>query len=109
MVNVILHRPDLCPKCGYLFGAATSRKRQQDVPKPGYLTVCICCGEVLVFDRDLMVEMIGEGWEARLREEVAGDSSELAEVERMIATILVAQGTIRKRGPLAHDRITFYA
>lgn len=103
----VLRKPDLCPKCGYLFGATTSMKRPQDVPKPGNLTVCICCGELLVFNQDLMVEGIGEGWEAHFREEVAGDPQELAEVERTIVAIRLVQKHVRARGPINKNRITF--
>lgn len=45
----------LCPWCGHRLGAsmAADPKKPDATPKPGDLTVCFSCAQVLVFTDDL--------------------------------------------------------
>jgi hypothetical protein len=46
--------PARCPSCGYLADAATPvRGMSEAVPKPGDITMCIRCGNVLKFGQSL--------------------------------------------------------
>lgn len=51
---------DACPKCGAFLEMATSIDDSKERPKPGDLSVCIYCGEVLEFGPDMVVSSISE-------------------------------------------------
>lgn len=44
---------DQCPTCAYRFDAATSADDKPVSPQPGDLSICLNCGEALVFGEDL--------------------------------------------------------
>lgn len=54
----------MCPACGYIVDAAlnaTPERGGNHGPKVGDLSVCMNCGEVLMFKRGLQVEQAGSG------------------------------------------------
>lgn len=42
-----------CPLCGYEMDCVTCVDTPDQAPRPGDLTICIKCGEVLVFTEEL--------------------------------------------------------
>lgn len=46
---------DHCPKCGHILDAATGATDDKAVPRGGDVTLCIKCGEILTFTKDLKV------------------------------------------------------
>jgi len=44
-----------CPVCGTLLDAATGKTGTR--PKPGDLTLCIKCGEILIFEDDMFLKV----------------------------------------------------
>ena len=55
-------KPSLCPKCKMILNGATHLQDVEKSPRPGDVTVCVVCAEVLVFDDDLMLRrpLVGE-------------------------------------------------
>lgn len=49
-----------CPKCGKIFDAHTFLEKNVDntKPRPGDVTVCIGCTEILVFKKNLSLEKL---------------------------------------------------
>ena len=47
--TVLPHAPK-CPKCGHILDAATSLENAS--PKPGDVTICVGCGNLLEFLKD---------------------------------------------------------
>lgn len=41
-----------CPVCGHILDAATSINGEFE-PRPGDVTLCVQCGEILIFNKDL--------------------------------------------------------
>jgi hypothetical protein len=48
---------DKCPKCGKTFDATTGAYDNNIVPRKGDVTVCIKCGEILVFKEDMRTRL----------------------------------------------------
>jgi hypothetical protein len=48
-----------CPKCGYSFNH-TSNLTGKGRPKPGDITLCMRCGQILLFRPDLTVELAAD-------------------------------------------------
>ncbi len=47
---------ETCPACGYKFDCATCISDGKHNAKPGDLTLCLCCGELFVFDNALRIQ-----------------------------------------------------
>ncbi len=45
--------PSTCPTCKYVNDAATYLQDESAQPKPGDFSVCLHCGEILIFNDDL--------------------------------------------------------
>lgn len=51
--------PDTCPFCGWEVCAVTaSDPRHKDKPKPGDITMCIQCGSLAAFGRDMRLRRL---------------------------------------------------
>lgn len=50
-------KPQLCPNCGYTLDAVGTIDGKVHMPKRGDCTVCLNCVSVLIFDRDLKLEL----------------------------------------------------
>jgi hypothetical protein len=50
----ISHRATPCPNCGYVLSASTSLKPDTR-PAPGDVAICIECGHIGIFNRDLSI------------------------------------------------------
>lgn len=50
-----------CPACGYIMDTVSNVSENNNTPKKGDVTVCLNCGDVLQFKKDLTVEPIGKG------------------------------------------------
>ena len=48
---------DHCPGCGKKLDAATEIPQGQRQPKPGDILICFKCGDVLVFGKDLKLQV----------------------------------------------------
>lgn len=48
-----------CPKCNRLTDRMTAIKGNNAIPKPGTLSVCICCGALNKFREDLQLSEVG--------------------------------------------------
>jgi len=46
-----------CPKCGYLLDTSTSVFDDCTVPKAGDVSLCLACGEISVFNKDLTLRV----------------------------------------------------
>lgn len=46
-----------CPKCNYRLDAATLVRPGTALPKPGDFTICLRCGEVLIFGDELALRV----------------------------------------------------
>jgi|SRR5277367_1643086 len=73
---------DFCPTCRYRTDSATCAKNSRLRPKPGDLTVCLNCGEVLEFQNDMKMKL-------------ATVSALMACGEELHALIVKAQSLIR--------------
>ncbi len=49
-----------CPTCGADLNAATAMSDPESSPSPGDLSLCIKCGELLVFDQDIKLALMSE-------------------------------------------------
>jgi len=71
----MLTTPSKCPTCNYELPAETCIKDANAKPKAGDLSVCLNCGEILVFDPDLKLRMptISDvmSWDADLFKQVS--------------------------------------
>ena len=43
----------LCPTCGYKRSRVTCPYDSKSKPRPGDFAICLKCGEILVFDKDI--------------------------------------------------------
>lgn len=86
------HAESICPQCGYeLTGSTHVQGGQPSLPEPGDNSVCINCGQVLVYESD-----------CRLRKATVRDIGELmSENPEGWAVIEKAQMFIRRRGRFA--------
>lgn len=48
-----------CPICGYMFDAASHPIDENATPKPGDLSLCLKCGELMVFKADMTLVQAG--------------------------------------------------
>lgn len=78
----------LCGTCGYLFTNSTG-VTSDTAPEAGDFSICINCGAVLIFDRDL-----------RLRIATEAEITEVMQDEEARRAIQRAQTFIAKRGPI---------
>jgi hypothetical protein len=46
-----------CPTCGYVMDSATCIEKKAYRPKPGDLSICLKCGEILIFKADLRADL----------------------------------------------------
>lgn len=46
-----------CPTCGYQVDAATHPVNDKAVPKPGDLSLCMKCGELMTFNDDMTLRL----------------------------------------------------
>lgn len=76
-----------CPQCDYKLDAATIARGADHIPELGDYSICINCGQVLIYRADLT-----------LRQATAPEISELMECSEAWATIEKAQMFIRQRG-----------
>ena len=51
----------VCPTCGYNMDEATPAFDEQAQPKPGDLSICLNCGEMLEFDESLHLTRFAYG------------------------------------------------
>lgn len=51
------HRVSICPRCGHMLNA-TSDPKDRGAPRPGDFSLCIECGEILRFDRQLRLKPV---------------------------------------------------
>lgn len=51
-----------CPTCGYVMNASSCADTDPRPPEPGDISLCLCCGELLVFDQEMLLRVpsIGE-------------------------------------------------
>ncbi len=82
---------DCCPTCAHPFDRATCSRRRPDgsepKPKPGDISMCMSCGEALVFGDDMRTHK--------------APTQLVAELDDTVREFFVdAQRLIRKRGPL---------
>ena len=76
-----------CPNCNYKLDAHTSVADGEIVPKEGDGSVCINCGEILMFNADLKLELITN---ERL-EEFEKESPAQFKMATMISSIIRAK------------------
>lgn len=82
-------RPNQCPNCGYLCGAAAPLAGSADVPpEAGDFSLCLNCGQLLVFTAGMGLAF--------------GDPAGLAAEQRQ--QVAAAQRWIKNRGPLPRMR-----
>lgn len=62
--------PSPCPVCGKKLDAATSVEKEEAVPDPGDLSICLYCATVSVFDDNLKLKQMTNEEFAELPEEV---------------------------------------
>ena len=75
-------KTSICPKCFTILSAATNMDDENLRPKPGDVTVCLYCAEVLVFNEDLT-----------LRRPLAGEIEDPdGELARHVAAVKAIQG-----------------
>lgn len=75
---------DHCPACGTLLDAASGVRGEDIIPGPGDLSVCIRCGQMLIFNQRL-----------RLRKATEKDLEELLiQDSRAFAALMKAQSLI---------------
>lgn len=77
-----------CPQCRYKLNSATNMHGGRKEPDEGCLSVCLNCGQLLIYGADLTLRRCS--------------SSEIAELMKdrdVWRTIELAQDFIRKRGP----------
>jgi NMD protein affecting ribosome stability and mRNA decay len=79
----------LCPQCDYQLTAATIAHGDEALPEKGDASVCLNCGQLLIYESDLTLRR------ARVEE-----LRELMQDADAWATIEKAQIIIRERGPL---------
>lgn len=87
--------PSLCPYCGYFADAASSVTENEAPPKPGDISMCLSCGGVCVFSRDLMLRAI------TAEEREALPSHVTAFLKRMNQTrhlVVPSSGLLRDKG-----------
>ena len=77
---------NLCPACGYLIDAA-SALAGRGAPRPGDVSMCLSCGEVLMFDDALRSVVPPPWWLGGMP-------------PRVRLTVTQMQTLIRARGPL---------
>lgn len=49
---------DRCPKCGYDINAASSIRGDDILPDPKDYSICLNCGALLQFDKDLRLQAV---------------------------------------------------
>ena len=76
---------DLCPCCGYSFDRASSLEPGTK-PQTGDISLCISCGGVLEFDKDLK-HVVSSDWQDKL------EAVQLHQIRLM-------QNIIQRRGPV---------
>lgn len=68
-----------CPACGYLMDAATPVDGGKDGPTPGDFSVCLNCGEMLVYEAGLKLRKLSP------QDDVSPDNlAELRRARRLI-------------------------
>ena len=75
-----------CPTCGYEMDSATGTTHDED-PRPGDLTVCLNCGEMLQFNDIMVAKSLPVG----LLDQLPSETRE---------ELFRAVNLIRKRGPI---------
>lgn len=80
--------PSLCLRCGYYVDHAAKLTGKTGPPEPGDFTLCLNCGQLFRFNKQLGLVLTGN--EA---------ISELAEPKQR--TVRVVQDFIARRGPIA--------
>jgi hypothetical protein len=73
--------PSMCPACGYACDAATSLEDRDAVPEPGDWTVCLACGELLVFSPLMVLQKPEPGAIAAMRLAEPGKLGALRKVQ----------------------------
>lgn len=79
-----------CPECNYTLTGATKVHGEEAMPEKGDSSVCINCGQVLIYEADLT-----------LRKPTAAEISDIMDCAEAWAVIEKAQMFIRKRGRFA--------
>jgi hypothetical protein len=88
---VFRHVETRCPQCEYRLDASGRFGEDEGSPEKGDASVCLNCGQLLIYDADL-----------RLQKATVRDIGELmAETPEAWATIEKAQMVIRQRGRFA--------
>ncbi len=90
-------KPCLCPKCGYFTSAAVTSAADDVLnegvkPKPDDIGLCLSCGAVLVYTKDLMLRLA-------TFTEIASLSTENREILRRMEDarrIIIPPGGIRR-------------
>jgi len=86
-MNAPNHKKDECPKCGYAVDSATELHHEPVKPSAGDFSLCLSCGSLLRFDRELL-----------LGHASADELDELDDAQR--SEIRKAQRYILQRGPI---------
>ncbi len=85
MVNHTKLGEDHCPSCKKLLDAATSLE-EGAVPNPGDISVCIYCGEFLLYGDDMALEIlpkvIWDQLETELKIQLIGIRKAAADIRR---------------------------
>ena len=68
MSEIIFVRINKCPFCGYLTDGVEAIDGTMTMPEPGSASICIRCGEISQFDKDLKLEKMNssqiEKWQS---------------------------------------------
>jgi len=81
------HAASRCPQCSYRLDASTKAHGEKGAPEEGDASVCINCGQVLIYAADLS-----------LRKATAEEIRELMDNAKAWAVIESAQRFIQHRG-----------
>lgn len=60
---------DECPTCHYKFDSATEVTGKQHRPRVGDITICLNCGDVLIFNDDMTIRQVEDDELLNLDEE----------------------------------------
>lgn len=77
---------DFCPNCGYGMNACSSAFEEDVEPKEGDITLCLKCGQILLFDDKLKVRY------PKMGELDCVEASEFTRIKYIQAKIRVMQG-----------------
>lgn len=79
-----------CPKCNETLSAASSPDLGS--PSPEDLTICLYCGAVLKFNRDLKPVSVGELELAHILQDSPGLREQLEKAQTVVATLQSMRG-----------------